>query len=88
VVLKSTYAGRYALDPAALVVPEVRLVGCRCGPFPRALRLLAQGWLDPRPLIARRFPLSQGLEAITQAQTPGTLKVLLDMGEEVVGEGK
>jgi threonine dehydrogenase-like Zn-dependent dehydrogenase len=88
VVLKSTYAGRYGLDPAALVVPEVRLVGCRCGPFPRALRLLAQGWVDPRPLIARRFTLSQGLEAITLAQAPGTLKVLLDIKKAGGGEEK
>lgn len=85
VVLKSTYAGRYGLDPAALVVPEVRLIGCRCGPFPQALRLLAQRWIDPRPLIAHRFLLSKGLQAIGQAQQPGTLKVLLDMKEEVGG---
>jgi threonine dehydrogenase-like Zn-dependent dehydrogenase len=85
VVLKSTYVGHYGLDPAALVVPEVRLVGSRCGPFPPALRLMARGWIDPRPLIAHRLPLSQGLEAITRALQPGTLKVLLDMKEEVSG---
>jgi threonine dehydrogenase-like Zn-dependent dehydrogenase len=82
VVLKSTYASRYALDPAAVVVPEVRLVGCRCGPFPGALRLLAQRWIDPRPLIAGTVPLSRGLEAIAWAQRPGTLKVLLDCSRE------
>jgi threonine dehydrogenase-like Zn-dependent dehydrogenase len=78
VVLKSTYAGRYPLDPGALVVREVRLVGSRCGPFAPALRLLAQGLVDPRPLIARRFPLSQGPEALAWAGQPGVLKVLLD----------
>lgn len=83
VVLKSTYAALYALDPADLVVPEVRLVGCRCGPFPKALRLLRQGRLDPRPLIAQRFPLSRGLEALARAQEPGMLKVLLDCRDEV-----
>ena len=82
VVLKSTYAGRYGLDLGALVVPEVSLIGCRCGSFPKALRLLAQRWIDPLPLIAHRFPLSMGLQAIAQAQQPGTLKVLLDMQEE------
>lgn len=82
VVLKSTYAGHYPLDPAALVVPEVRLVGCRCGPFPPALRLLRQGRVDPRPLIARTFPLSVGVEAISWARRPGALKVLLDCREE------
>jgi threonine dehydrogenase-like Zn-dependent dehydrogenase len=78
VLLKSTYAGHYPLNPAALVVPEVRLVGSRCGPFDRALRLLARGLIDPRPLIARRFPLSQGLAALAWAQRPGVLKVLLE----------
>jgi threonine dehydrogenase-like Zn-dependent dehydrogenase len=81
VVLKSIYAGGYTLVPGALVVPEVRLLGCRCGPFPPALRLLAQSWIDPRPLIARRFPLSKGLEALAWAQQPGVLKVLLDCRE-------
>jgi threonine dehydrogenase-like Zn-dependent dehydrogenase len=81
VVLKSTYAGRYPLDPAALVVPEVRLVGSRCGPFPDALGLLRDGRVDPRPLIERTFPLSMGLEALAWAQRPGVLKVLLDCRE-------
>ena len=78
VVMKSTYVGRYPLDPAALVVPEVSLVGCRCGPLAEALRLLSDGRVDPRPLIHRTFPLSRGLEALAWAQRPGVLKVLLD----------
>jgi len=81
VVMKSTYVGRYPLDPAALVVPEVNLVGCRCGPFADALRLLREGRVDPRPLIHRTFPLSRGLEALAWAQRPGVLKVLLDCRE-------
>jgi len=81
VVMKSTYVGRYPLDPAVLVVPEVSLVGCRCGPFAAALRLLRDGRIDPRPLIARTFPLARGLEALAWAQRPGVLKVLLDCRE-------
>jgi threonine dehydrogenase-like Zn-dependent dehydrogenase len=81
VVMKSTYVGRYPLDPAALVVPEVRLVGSRCGPFGGALRLLQDGRVDPRPLIDRTFPLSRGLEALDRAQGPGVLKVLIDCRE-------
>lgn len=82
VVMKSTYTSRYPLDSAAVVVPEVRLVGSRCGPFGPALRMLARKWIDPRPLIDRRFPLSQGLAALEWAQRPGVLKVLLDCREE------
>lgn len=78
VVLKSTYAGRFPLDPAAVVVPEVRLVGSRCGPFPGALRLLSRGRVDPRPLIARTFPLVEAVAALDWARRPGVLKVLLD----------
>ncbi|MEW6660588.1 MAG: alcohol dehydrogenase catalytic domain-containing protein [Thermodesulfobacteriota bacterium] len=81
VVMKSTYAGHYPLDPAALVVPEVRLLGSRCGSFGPGMRMLARKWIDPRPLIDRRFPLSQGLEALAWAQRPGVLKVLLDCRE-------
>ena len=77
VVLKSTFAGHIPLDPALLVVPEVRLVGSRCGPFPAALRLLEQGWIDPHPLISRVFSFSQGLVALDYARQPGVLKVLL-----------
>jgi threonine dehydrogenase-like Zn-dependent dehydrogenase len=82
VVLKSTYVGRYPLDPAALVVPEVRLVGSRCGPMAAALRLLRDGRIDPRPLIDRTYPLARGLEALARAQSPGVLKVLIDCREE------
>jgi len=81
VVLKSTYVDRYPLDPAVLVVPEVNLVGCRCGPFAGALRLLRDGRVDPRPLINRTLPLARGLEALTRAQRPGVLKVLIDCRE-------
>jgi threonine dehydrogenase-like Zn-dependent dehydrogenase len=77
VVVKSTFAGHLSIDPALLVVPEVRLIGSRCGPFPAALRLLEWGWLDPRPLISRVFPLSQGLAALDFARQKGMLKVLL-----------
>ena len=80
VVLKTTVAGHLPLDPALVVVPEVRLLGSRCGPFPPALRLLAQGWLDPRPLISRTYPLSQGPAALDFARQKGVLKVLLAGG--------
>ena len=78
VIMKSTYAARYPLDSANLVVPEVRLIGSRCGPMGPALRLLARGLINHRALIDRRFPLSQGLEALEWAQRPGVLKVLLE----------
>jgi threonine dehydrogenase-like Zn-dependent dehydrogenase len=78
-VLKSTYAGVLTFNASALVVDEITLVGSRCGVFPPALRLLADGRIDPRPLIAARYPLAEALEAFGRVVEPGVLKVLLDM---------
>ena len=60
VVLKSTYTGRFPLDPADVVVPEVRLLGSRCGPFPPALRLLAPGLGGPPAPHRQHLPLVRG----------------------------
>lgn len=78
--LKSTYRGELALDLSALVVDEVTLIGSRCGPFAPALRLLAQGLVDPTPLICEQLPLAQGPAALAVARRPGTMKVLIDCG--------
>lgn len=81
-VMKSTYAGRLNVDVSSLVVDEITLVGSRCGPFAPALQLLEAGTIDPRPLIAARYPLREALAAFEQARKPGVLKVLLDIGTE------
>jgi alcohol dehydrogenase len=78
VVLKSTVHGSAALPTAALVVDEIRLVGSRCGPFDVALRAMAEGRVDPRPLVQARYPLAQAEQALAHAGRPGALKVLLD----------
>ncbi len=81
-VLKSTYAGHLTLDAAAIVVNELTLIGSRCGPFDKALHLLAHHQVDTTPLIHAEYPLTQGLEGFQLAQQKGVLKVLLNMEEE------
>jgi len=76
-VLKSTFHGRTSLDLSPLVVNEITVVGSRCGPFAKALDLLASGQLDLSRLIIGVLPLDQGLEAVEMAQAKGTLKVIL-----------
>jgi len=76
-VLKSTYRGSLTLDPTLLVVDEIRILGSRCGPFPKALDLLSSGRIDPAPLISKRFPLEQAEEAFRFSREPGVRKVLL-----------
>ncbi|MEA3339666.1 MAG: alcohol dehydrogenase catalytic domain-containing protein, partial [Chloroflexota bacterium] len=81
VVLKSTYHGAVDADLTMAVVDEVTLVGSRCGPFGPALRLLERGLVEVIPLIQARYPLSEGLTAFEHAVRPGTLKVLIDVGQ-------
>lgn len=76
-VLKSTFHGDVTLDLSMVVVDEVTVVGSRCGPFPPALRLLAQRLVDVESLIHKSFSLDDGLAAFEQAAAPGVLKVLL-----------
>ena len=76
-VMKSTYAGALTLNASSLVVDEITLVGSRCGPFEPALRLLAEGRVDVRPLIDAVYDLNDGLTAFEHAQRPRVLKVLM-----------
>jgi alcohol dehydrogenase len=78
VILKSTVHGTVELPTSTLVVDEIHLVGSRCGPFPVALAAMADGSVDPRPLIEARYPLARAEEALAHARRPGTLKVLLE----------
>lgn len=77
IVMKSTYAGDLTFNASALVVDEITLLGSRCGPFAPALQLLADGKIDPRPMIEARYPLSSVNEAFAHAEQRGVLKVLL-----------
>jgi len=78
IVLKTTTHGLGQASPTDWVINEVTVVGSRCGPFAPALRMLAQGLVDPRPLISARLPLDEGVEALARAAEPGTVKVLLN----------
>lgn len=82
-VMKSTYADRLTLDASAVVVNELTLVGSRCGPFPKALALLAAGVVDVSPLVSARYSLERALEAFDHARRPGALKVLLEFSAAV-----
>jgi len=76
-ILKSTFHGAAPFETWPIVVKELKVLGSRCGPFRDALRLLRAGQVDPAPLITRTFPLSEAGRAISFAQKPGVMKVLL-----------
>jgi threonine dehydrogenase-like Zn-dependent dehydrogenase len=77
VVLKTTIAGEYAINLAPVVVDEVRVLGSRCGPFPKAIAALRERRVDVRPLIGSEFPLDRAADAFEAAATPGARKILI-----------
>jgi len=76
-LLKSTFHGAAPVETWPIVVKEITMVGSRCGPFAKAIQLLRSGKVDPTPLISRTFSLPDAPRAVTNAQRPGVLKVLL-----------
>lgn len=79
VVVKTTVAGRGALDLNRVVVDEITVVGSRCGPFEPAIKALKKKSVDVVALITKTFPIEQGVEAIEFAKRKDALKVLLKM---------
>jgi len=67
-VLKSTFHGETPVSFSPLVVDEIAIVGSRCGPFPRAIELLADGRIEVKPLVTGSYPLEQFAEAFEEAR--------------------
>jgi threonine dehydrogenase-like Zn-dependent dehydrogenase len=76
-ILKTTVAGATNADLSPIVINELRVAGSRCGDLGLAVSALEAERVDPRPLIAARFPLASADEALRRAAAPGTLKVIV-----------
>jgi threonine dehydrogenase-like Zn-dependent dehydrogenase len=68
IVLKSTFHGETPVAVTPLVVDEITVIGSRCGPFDRAIALLANGGVDVKPLVAGVYPLADFSDAFAQAR--------------------
>ncbi len=79
VVLKTTVAAEHALSLAPVVIDELTVVGSRCGPFPRAIRALAEGEVDVGPLVSEVFALDEAEAAFACAARKGVAKVLIEV---------
>jgi len=76
-VLKSTVHGEAPLALWPIVVHELTIVGSRCGPFRRAIALLASNEVRVRPLLSAIATLDRYESAFAEAR--GALKVLFDL---------
>lgn len=77
IVLKTTIASPYRIDLSRVVINEVSIIGSRCGPFERALRLLADRRVEIDAMISAEYPLEVGTEAFTRAGDGVSVKLLL-----------
>jgi threonine dehydrogenase-like Zn-dependent dehydrogenase len=78
-VLKSTIAGEHKVSLAPLVINEITVVGSRCGPFAPAVDALKERSVSVTSLIEKIYPLSEGVEAVAHAGSPGARKILLQL---------
>lgn len=79
IVLKSTFHGEGSAELWPIVVNEVQVVGSRCGPFDRAIAMLAGRVVQTAPLVAATFPLEEFDAAFAAARRE--LKVLFRVSE-------
>ena len=77
VIAKSTVHRSVSVDMAAVIVPEITIVGSRCGRFEPALKILRSGKLYVDEMISDRFLLADATAAFDRAAQKGVLKVLL-----------
>lgn len=77
VVMKSTVARPVSLDMASVIVPEITLLGSRCGRFEDALPLLQKGEIPTQRMIEAEYRLADAPAAFAHAARKGTLKILL-----------
>jgi threonine dehydrogenase-like Zn-dependent dehydrogenase len=77
VILKTTVAGPHSTSLAPIVIDEIRVIGSRCGPFPKAIDALKNRSIDVKPLIGAEFALDHAEEAFRAAGQRGAKKILL-----------
>ena len=77
-VLKTTSHKPTEMDIALVVVDEINIIGSRCGDMDFGLRFLANGWVDPAPLIEASYDFTAFSEAFAHAQRPGAKKILVN----------
>ena len=80
-VLKSTYKAALTFNTGPIVVNELTIIGSRCGPMDKAIKVMESGKVNPLPLIEEAYTLEDGVTAISKAKEKGTLKILLMMNQ-------
>ncbi len=75
IAIKSTHGIPTKIDITKLVVKEVSLIGSRCGPFKKAIKLLREKIIQVDKLVTSEFSLSRGVEAFEKSFERKEIKV-------------
>ena len=76
-ILKSTFSSIDPVDLSKVVVSEINIMGSRCGPFDKALALLAENTIPVETMINGQYLLKDHLAAFDHAAQKGIRKILL-----------
>ena len=76
-ILKSTFSSIEPIDLSKVVVSEINIIGSRCGPFDKALTLLAENSIPVKTMINGQYLLKDHLAAFDHAAQRGVRKILL-----------
>lgn len=79
IVVKTTSRRSEKVNLSELVAEEITLIGSRCGDVGFAVKCLAEGWIQPAPLVEAVYPFSDFGAAFAHARSRGALKVLVAM---------
>ncbi|MHA1144468.1 MAG: zinc-binding dehydrogenase [Candidatus Helarchaeota archaeon] len=77
IVLKTTTSNQAKnIDTTKIVLDEIKIIGSRCGPFPKAMNMIASKMIDVNRLISEVYPLTKIDEAFEAAKEK--FKILID----------
>lgn len=79
-VVKSTIHGETPIALSPLVVDEITIVGSRCGPFVKAVEVLASREVQVAPLVEATYQLEQFRDAFERARTGNKVIFRFDRG--------
>jgi alcohol dehydrogenase len=76
------------IDTTRIAVDEIRIQGSRCGPFDKAIEMMASGKINVGSLVSRVFPLEEVTQALECAKDETKVLIDFDRGRGRWPEGR
>ncbi len=77
IAAKSTHGSPVSFNYTLMVVKEARIIGSRCGPFDKAIKLLEKKKINVESLVTSTYRLDEGVEAFRKSFERDQVKVHL-----------